>query len=106
MDVSEFLDCMQDVPQQPDHTTWQDGQKPSNGPVYYLQSQNDNFHSAEFEELLKDIPNAIDFASAALDKPPDAVNFWLGNSRSTTSFHRDPYENIYHVVAGTKRFLL
>jgi hypothetical protein len=36
----------------------------------------------------------------------DAVNFWLGDSRSTTSFHKDNYENLYYVIAGTKTFTL
>ena len=35
-----------------------------------------------------------------------AVNFWCGTSRSTTSFHRDHYENLYAVVAGAKAFTL
>ena len=73
--------------------------------AYYLQSQNDNMHS-EYSALLEDVPEEIDFASIALGRKPDAVNFWLGNSKSITSFHRDHYENVYHVVAGTKQFLL
>lgn len=40
------------------------------------------------------------------DRHPDAVNLWIGNSKSITSIHNDPYENIYHVVRGCKTFLL
>ena len=43
---------------------------------------------------------------AALGREPDAVNFWLGNRASTTSLHRDNYENIYAQICGTKSFVL
>lgn len=49
----------------------------------------------------------------------EAVNLWMGSSRSVTSFHHDPYvclikvttannrfENIYHVLSGSKTFSL
>ena len=38
--------------------------------------------------------------------PPDAVNVWIGDERSVTSVHSDPYENIYLVLRGTKHFTL
>jgi jumonji domain-containing protein 7 len=55
--------------------------------------------------------------------PPDAVNLWIGDSRSVTSIHSgesdnsfarfvngpsapDPYENIYCVIRGKKIFTL
>jgi jumonji domain-containing protein 7 len=41
-----------------------------------------------------------------LQHDPDAVNFWLGNSLSTTALHKDPYENIYVQVLGEKHFIL
>lgn len=34
------------------------------------------------------------------------MNFWLGNARSTTSLHKDNYENIYVQVRGQKIFTL
>ena len=108
MPVSEFLDRMQPVDpvdSPPDPFSWKRGSVPTHPPAYYIQSQNNNLHG-EFKALLNDIPQDIPFATEALGKKPDAVNFWLGNSRSVTSFHRDHYENIYHVVAGTKRFIL
>ena len=60
----------------------------------------------EYANLAKDVPNDIDFATQALGQDPDAVNFWLGNERSTTSLHKDNYENIYIQVRGQKHFTL
>ncbi|CAE6464459.1 unnamed protein product [Rhizoctonia solani] len=88
--------------------------------VYYLQSQNGNMYSAaDFEsgsdhasnselcpELLSDVPREIPWASEALGRTPDAVNIWIGGSRSVTSVHSDPYENIYSVIRGSKHFTL
>ncbi|KAJ3129380.1 hypothetical protein HK098_001481 [Nowakowskiella sp. JEL0407] len=37
---------------------------------------------------------------------PDATNFWLGDSKAITSLHKDPYENLYAVIAGRKIFTL
>ncbi|KAG9111571.1 hypothetical protein FRC07_008034 [Ceratobasidium sp. 392] len=85
--------------------------------VYYLQSQNGNMYSsADFEPgtentsellpLLGDVPREVSWASEALDRTPDAVNVWIGGSRSVTSVHSDPYENIYTVVRGSKHFTL
>ncbi|KAJ1658178.1 hypothetical protein IWQ61_002536 [Dispira simplex] len=72
---------------------------------YYVQSQNGNL-VGEFSPLRGDVPGDIAFASIALDKRPDAVNFWMGEASSVTSLHKDPYENIYVVVAGSKQFTL
>ncbi|KIK06699.1 hypothetical protein K443DRAFT_673988 [Laccaria amethystina LaAM-08-1] len=90
------------------------------GEVRYLQSQNGNLFPSdffgrssddanspsEFEPLRSDVPSEIPWCTEALGKRPDAVNIWIGNSRSTTSIHSDPYENIYAVVRGEKNFLL
>ena len=35
---------------------------------------------------------------------PDAVNLWIGGSHSQTSLHKDPYENLYAVLRGSKTF--
>ena len=57
----------------------------------------------DFPELMDDIDFSIlDFAREAFGKEPDAVNFWMGDSRAVTSMHKDPYENIYCVVSGFK----
>jgi jumonji domain-containing protein 7 len=55
--------------------------------VRYIQLQNGNLMS-EYEELMGDVPAQISFASEALGKSPDAVNFWYGDERSTTSLHK------------------
>ncbi|KIW03643.1 hypothetical protein, variant [Verruconis gallopava] len=77
----------------------------ANGVIYYCQTQNDNLRH-EYESLFKDVPKSIPFARIALQRDPDAVNFWLGNSRSVTALHKDPYENIYVQVLGQKHFVL
>ncbi|KAH6914902.1 cupin-like domain-containing protein [Coprinopsis sp. MPI-PUGE-AT-0042] len=89
--------------------------------AYYLQSQNGNLYSgdflsegspggidsaSEFIELQPDVPSEISWCSEALGKSPEAVNIWIGNNKSRTSIHCDPYENIYSVVRGAKKFTL
>ncbi|KAJ6613440.1 Clavaminate synthase-like protein [Mycena sp. CBHHK59/15] len=84
--------------------------------IHYLQSQNGNVYSSrffegrpdpsEFEPLRQDIPTEIAWCSETFDKSPDAVNLWIGNHKSVTSIHSDPYENIYTVVRGSKHFTL
>ncbi|KAF9162036.1 hypothetical protein DFQ26_003917 [Actinomortierella ambigua] len=73
--------------------------------VQYIQLQNGNL-TTEYEELMQDVPEEVEFASEALGRVPDAVNFWYGDSRSTTSLHKDHYENIYAVITGKKIFTL
>lgn len=76
------------------------------GAVHYIQKQNSNF-SEDFPELAGDIvPSDLDFAQQCFNKPPDAVNFWLGDERAITSMHKDPYENLYCVISGYKDFIL
>ncbi|KEF56642.1 uncharacterized protein A1O9_06831 [Exophiala aquamarina CBS 119918] len=84
----------------------QDGSNPSTkGPVYYLQSQNSNLTSTPLSPLLDDLPSNLPFAAPVLGEP-DAINIWIGDHRSVTSTHRDPYENLYLVVRGSKTFTL
>ncbi|KJX94163.1 jmjc domain-containing protein 7 [Zymoseptoria brevis] len=73
--------------------------------VKYAQPQNDSLRT-EYSSLFTDVPPTIPFATIALEQDPDAVNFWLGNSRSTTSIHKDNYENIYVQIRGQKHFTL
>ncbi|KXS93861.1 hypothetical protein AC578_3413 [Pseudocercospora eumusae] len=73
--------------------------------VKYAQTQNDNLRD-EYSNLFADVPADISFATLALHQEPDAINFWLGNERSTTSLHKDNYENIYVQVRGQKHFVL
>ncbi len=70
-----------------------------------VSQENNNLHS-EFAPLLSSLPSTPPFAHSALSKPPDATNFWLGNSHSVTALHNDPYENIYIQVIGQKHFVL
>jgi len=79
--------------------------KPKEGNVFYIQKQNSNLTN-EFPELLDDIGAEITWASEAFKSKPDAANFWMGNSKATTSLHKDPYENLYCVVKGEKTFTL
>ncbi|XP_037068830.1 bifunctional peptidase and (3S)-lysyl hydroxylase JMJD7-like [Pollicipes pollicipes] len=69
--------------------------------VFYIQKQNSNL-TDELPELLNGVPSDISWMSEALDKSPDAVNFWMGDGRAVTSLHKDHYENIYCVVRGHK----
>ncbi|KAH7385920.1 cupin-like domain-containing protein [Pyrenochaeta sp. MPI-SDFR-AT-0127] len=75
------------------------------GPTRYAQTQNDNLRN-EYATLFADVPQSIAFARIALEKDPDAINFWLGNSRSVTALHKDNYENIYVQILGRKHFVL
>ncbi|KAF2643973.1 Clavaminate synthase-like protein [Massarina eburnea CBS 473.64] len=77
----------------------------SSSPTHYLQTQNDNLRN-EYTSLFTDVPQSIPFARIALNQDPDAINFWLGNSSSTTALHKDNYENIYVQVTGKKHFVL
>ncbi|GAA6037845.1 hypothetical protein JCM8097_005067 [Rhodosporidiobolus ruineniae] len=75
-------------------------------PVYYLQSQNGNL-ADEYVELRADVgEDGPEWAREVFGEAPDAVNLWIGGRRSKTSMHKDPYENIYMVVRGTKTFTL
>ncbi|XP_061341761.1 lysine-specific demethylase JMJ32 [Gastrolobium bilobum] len=73
--------------------------------VAYAQHQNDCFRS-EYSSLAADCDPHISWATEALGSMPEAVNLWIGNQHSQTSFHKDHYENLYAVVTGEKHFLL
>ncbi|XP_011005009.1 PREDICTED: jmjC domain-containing protein 7-like [Populus euphratica] len=74
--------------------------------VAYLQQQNDCFRE-EYLALASDCDAHIPWATEALGgNLPEAVNLWIGNHLSETSFHKDHYENLYAVVSGEKEFLL
>ncbi|KZL69966.1 phospholipase A2 [Colletotrichum tofieldiae] len=71
----------------------------------YAQTQNDNLRN-EYLPLSSQVPPSVPFARIALDRDPDAVNLWIGTSRSVTALHKDNYENIYVQVRGRKHFAL
>ncbi|CAN4128001.1 unnamed protein product [Withania somnifera] len=75
------------------------------GCVGYLQQQNDCLRN-EYRVLSKDCDDDIHWASEGFGCLPEAVNLWIGNEYSETSFHKDHYENVYAVVSGEKHFLL
>lgn len=102
---------------------------PVKGQVPYIQKQNSNL-TEEFPELVVDSGAEVPWASEAFGSKPDAVNFWMGDERAITSskkshiffvftgsdvindlhtfdaVHKDPYENIYCVISGSKEFIL
>ncbi|TFJ81480.1 hypothetical protein NSK_007202 [Nannochloropsis salina CCMP1776] len=85
--------------------------------VMYLSQQDDNLRR-EFPELLgkEQLPdkrgggqvpaNGFPLAQQAFGSPPDAINLWIGDARSISSLHKDPYENMYAVLKGEKHFTL
>lgn len=78
----------------------------STPPIYYLQSQNSNLTSTPaLHRILKQIPPNFPFAEPVLSEP-EAINIWIGDNCSITSTHRDPYENLYLVLKGSKTFTL
>ncbi|TQS32853.1 hypothetical protein Golomagni_06821 [Golovinomyces magnicellulatus] len=78
---------------------------PKDAEIRYAQTQNDNLreeYSLLYPDTLQDIP----FARIALQRSPEAINLWLGNSRTVTAVHKDNFENIYVQVRGRKHFTL
>ncbi|KAF5970320.1 putative phospholipase [Fusarium bulbicola] len=78
---------------------------PPDAEVRYAQTQNDNLRE-EYITLFSDVQKDIPFARIALNKSPDAVNLWIGNSKSVTAMHKDNYENLYVQILGRKHFVL
>ncbi|KAK3685616.1 cupin-like domain-containing protein [Podospora appendiculata] len=76
-----------------------------NTEVRYAQTQNDNLRH-EYASLFDHVQRDIPFARIALQRDPEAINMWIGNSRSVTALHKDNYENIYVQIAGRKHFAL
>lgn len=77
----------------------------SSSSVHYLQSQNSNLTTTALRPVLKHVPSNFPFAEGVLPEP-EAINIWIGDERSVTSTHRDPYENLYLVLKGSKTFTL
>ncbi|PNW85197.1 hypothetical protein CHLRE_03g175750v5 [Chlamydomonas reinhardtii] len=73
--------------------------------VPYMQHQNSNLRE-ELSALLGDVEPGLPWAEEVFGGPPEAINLWIGDQRSATSFHKDHYENLYAVVRGTKVFTL
>lgn len=70
--------------------------------------------SAQDSSLVRDVPQLMEdiredtlhFASEAFGSQPSVKNIWIGDERSVSSMHADPYENLYTVVTGIKIFYL
>lgn len=74
--------------------------------VPYYSAQNSNL-TRDMPELWCDIDEtSVTFAKTALNAEPAAVNIWLGDGRSLSTTHSDPFENLYVVVTGHKTFFL
>ncbi|KAL7949214.1 peptidase family C78 domain-containing protein [Trichoderma barbatum] len=82
-----------------------DPEFPLDSEVRYAQTQNDNLRD-EYLPLYPDALRDIPFARIALEKEPDAINLWIGNSRSTTCLHKDNFENMFVQIVGRKHFVL
>jgi jumonji domain-containing protein 7 len=67
--------------------------------------ENDNLRH-EYESLFGEVASDIAFARIALQRVPEAINLWIGNSQSVTALHKDNYENIYVQILGRKHFVL
>ncbi|GBF99754.1 hypothetical protein Rsub_12529 [Raphidocelis subcapitata] len=92
--------------QQQQQPQQQPGEEEGDPPdVPYLQAQNGSL-TDEMPSLLGDVEEQLPWARAAFGVAPDAVNIFIGDERSQTTFHKDHYENIYAVVAGVKVFHL
>ncbi|UJR36813.1 hypothetical protein I4U23_029527 [Adineta vaga] len=72
--------------------------------IVYCQHQNSSF-TTEFQQLNNDI-HELNWVRDAFGQPPDAVNLWIGTSKSVSTLHHDPYENLYGVIQGRKHFTL
>ncbi|KAH8164630.1 hypothetical protein CIB48_g3618 [Xylaria polymorpha] len=101
----EFSEFLEYVIQQEKSSSLDNEQQARKEEVRYAQTQNDNLRH-EYITLFSQVEKRIAFASIALQLEPDAINMWIGNSRSVTALHRDNYENIYVQIAGCKHFVL
>ncbi|KAF4507602.1 hypothetical protein G6O67_004082 [Ophiocordyceps sinensis] len=78
---------------------------PSESEKRYAQTQNDNLRD-EYLTLFPDAQKDIPFARIALQKSPDSINLWIGNSHSVTATHKDNFENMFVQIVGRKTFVL
>lgn len=96
----------QPFPEFLDHIIEQEKTSPSQASeVRYAQTQDDNLRH-EYASLFSHVQRDIPWARIALQKEPDAINLWVGNSRSVTALHKDNYENVYVQILGRKHFVL
>ncbi|KAI1767501.1 putative pla2g4b [Hypoxylon sp. FL1150] len=101
----DFLDFLAAQEKGEEENGEEEEEEEEEGEVRYAQTQNDNLRN-EYSFFSHQAPPSIPFARIALGREPDAVNMWIGSSRSVTALHRDNYENVYVQVAGAKHFVL
>ena len=76
------------------------------GAVHYCQQQDNNFRE-QFPPLHEDVDiDGIELFNEAFGANPEVANIWIGDSRSTTTAHKDHYDNIVCQIAGRKTFHL
>jgi len=81
---------------------------PPTPPIIYLQAQNDCLRS-EYPLLQSHLPTSLlhpSWITSVLGSAPEAINLWIGTKHSVSTLHSDPYENLYVVLRGRKRFVL
>ena len=81
---------------------------PFENAVVYYSRQNDCLRT-ELKPLWDKLPfpASLDWAAEAFGVDgPDAVNLWIGPDQAVSAMHKDPYENLFHVLQGTKVFTL
>ncbi|KAI9852195.1 MAG: hypothetical protein M1838_001431 [Thelocarpon superellum] len=103
---SDFLDHVQAQELEPSPAP-SSPSPPGPNLIYPKEAENNNLPD-EYAPLAGDVERDIAWARIALERHegPDAVNVWIGNSRSVTALHRDNYENVYCQIVGRKRFVL
>lgn len=100
---AELLDGMVEVDTQHGEMGERDvGQIVGEGWVRYYSGQ-DGSLQREVAELGEDLGD-MQFAKEAFGEGESLVNIWVGDGRSLTSMHADPFENLYVVVKGLKVF--
>jgi len=72
---------------------------------FYVQTQNDNLRK-DFPHLLEHVDEDLELGEYCFEDVPEAMNLWMGTDGTTSSLHRDFYENLYIVAEGVKEFLL
>ncbi len=72
----------------------------------YYSAQNSCF-TEECGALAADVDEtSVQFVRDAFDARETAANLWIGDERSVTTRHADPFHNMYVVVRGLKKFEL
>jgi jumonji domain-containing protein 7 len=74
--------------------------------VPYLSEQNDNLTSRFHANAKSFVRRALEFSTEAFGEPADALNVWMGDSRSVSSTHKDHYHNTICVLEGAKQFCI